>query len=318
VVRRAEVSIPIFGAAGDDAGLAQAYRLLAWARGTACRYAEAAAAAERAVQHARRAGDERQRTLAASQYAVAALYGPQPVLEAIERCEEIVEQVADDRRSRGLVLGLLGCLEAMRGDFERARELCSHGRATLQDLGRNVVAASTSQDSCTVEMLAGDPGAAERDLRRDFEALTEMGEAYLLSTIAGELARAVYAQDRLEEADELSRVAEQFSASDDVTSQALWRSVRAKVLARRGDVSVATALAQEAVALLRKTDALVRQADALADEAEVLRLLGREDAAHGPLEEAIQLFERKGNVVALERTRSALGLLPQRSAAARA
>ena len=315
VVRRAEVSIPVFEAAGDDAGLAQAYRLLAWAHGTACRYDAAAAAAERAVEHARLAGDERQRTHAASQYAVAAVEGPKPVLEAIERCEEIVEQVTDDRRSCGTVMGHLGCLEAMRGRFDRARELCSTGRLLLQDTGLNVVAASRSQDSCIVEMLAGDPAAAERDLRRDFDALTEMGEAYLLSTIAGELARAVYVQGRIGEAEELSRIAEQFSAADDVTSQALWRSVRAKALALRGDPDSALGLAEEAVALLRVTDALVRQADALVDEAEVLGLLGRGAEARERLQEAIRLFERKGNFVAAEQARSALGLLPATAAA---
>ena len=317
VVRRAELSIPVFEAAGDDAGLAQACRLLAWAHGTACRYGEAAAAAERAVEHARLAGDERQRTHAASQYAVAAVEGPKPVLEAIERCEEIIQQVTEDRRSYGTVMGHLGCLEAMRGDFDRARELCSRGRLMLQDMGLNVVAASRSQDSCIVEMLAGDPAAAERDLRRDFDALTEMGEAYLLSTIAGELARAVYVQGRAEEAEELSRIAEQFSAADDVTSQALWRSVRAKALALRGDSDLALELAREAVALLRATDALVRQADALVDEAEVLGLLGHGAAARERLHEAIRLFERKGNVVAAGKARSALELLPATAAATR-
>jgi class 3 adenylate cyclase/tetratricopeptide (TPR) repeat protein len=308
VVRRAETAIPVFREGGDDAGLALAYRLLAWAHGTACRYGDATAAAERAIEHATRAGDERQRNRAATQYAIAALYGPLPVSEAIARCEEIIEEVRDDHRSRGLVLGLLGCLEAMRGDFERARTLCSDGRAFLQELGRSVVAASTSQDSCTVEMLAGDPAAAERDLRRDYEALTEMGEAYLLSTIAGELARAVYAQDRLDEAVELTRLAEQYSAPDDVTSQALWRSVRAKVLARRGEADEALPLAREAVTMLRTTDALVWQGNALADEAEVLRLLDRDaPVARSLLDEALELFERKGNVVAAGRLVEDLG-----------
>jgi class 3 adenylate cyclase/tetratricopeptide (TPR) repeat protein len=314
-VRRAEASIPVFRAEGDDRGLAQAYRLLAWAHGTAGRYGDAAAAAELAVEHARLAGDERQRAHAVCQYAVAAVEGPKPVLEAIERCEEIVRQVTDDRRAHGSVLGHLGSLEAMRGNFDRARELCVRGRTMLEELGRSVVAASRSQDSCIVEMLAGDPAAAERALRRDFVALTEMGEAYLLSTIAGELARAVYAQDRTDEAEDLSRVAEQFSAADDVTSQALWRSVRAKILALRGDSRTALALVRESVALLRTTDALIRQADALADEAEVLRLLGRGDASRAPLAEAIELLERKGNVVGAEQARSAQRLLPAAAAA---
>ena len=308
VVRRAEAAIPVFREGSDDAGLALSYRLLAWAQGTACRYGDATASAERAIEHASRAGDERQRNRAATQYAIAALYGPLPVPEAIARCEEIIEEVRDDHRSRGLVLGLLGCLEAMRGDFERARTLCSDGRAFLQELGRSVVAASTSQDSCTVEMLAGDPAAAERDLRRDYDALTEMGEAYLLSTIAGELARAVYAQGRLDEADELTRLAEQYSAPDDVTSQALWRSVRAKVLARRSEPDGALPLAREAVAMLRTTDALVWQGNALADEAEVLRLLDGDPATiRARLDEALELFERKGNVVAVGNLVDGLG-----------
>ena len=81
--------------------------------------------------------------------------------------------------------------------------------------------------SCRVELLAGDPASAERELRRDFDELSEMGERYFLSTAAGELARAVYAQGRYAEAEELTRVAEELSADDDVTSQACGaRSVR--------------------------------------------------------------------------------------------
>ena len=56
VVRRAEAAIPVFREGGDDAGLALAYRLLAWARGTACRYGDATAAAERAIEHAEPCG----------------------------------------------------------------------------------------------------------------------------------------------------------------------------------------------------------------------------------------------------------------------
>ena len=108
----------------------------------------------------------------------------------------------------------------------------------------------------------------------------------------------MYAQDRLDEADELARLAEQYSAPDDVTSQALWRSVRAKVLARRGETEGALPLAREAVKMLRTTDALVWQGNALADEAEVLRLLDRDTpAVRRLLDEALELFERKGAVV---------------------
>ena len=94
-----------------------------------------------------------------------------------------------------------------------------------------------------------------------------------------------YAQGRYAEAEELTRLAEDLSAADDLTSQALWRSVRAKALAQRGLGRQAEACAREAVDLLRDTDTLVLQADALEDLAEVLALGGTDDG-RDHLEEA--------------------------------
>jgi tetratricopeptide (TPR) repeat protein len=205
-------------------------------------------------------------------------------------------------------MSLLSRLKAMRGDFAVARDLYGHARLMLADLGRSVVAASTSLQSCGVEMLAGDPAAAERELRRDFAELEEMGERYFLSTAAGELARAVYAQGRYAEAEELSRTAEELSADDDLTSQALWRSVRAKALARRGLGCEAEKLAREAVELLRGTDAWVVQADALEELAEVLALGGTDDG-RAQLQEALDLLERKDDVVSAARVRTSLRAL---------
>jgi tetratricopeptide (TPR) repeat protein len=309
VVSEAQTAIPIFEAAGDHENLAMAWRLLAWAHGTRCRYEEATKAAERAVDEARMAGDHRQRRRAASQHAVATLYGPMLVEEAIARCEAIAEEASGDRRTVGLVMSLLARLEAMRGNFEEARRLYTTARLTLEEMGRSVVACSTALDSCGVEMLAGDPAAAERELRRDYEALTGMGERYLLSTLAGELARAVYAQGRYDEAFELTQTAEELSAEDDITSQALWRVIRGKVLARRGLTGDATALATEAVELLRQTDASVVRDEGLVDVAEVMSLSGDDAAARDYLDEALNLFERKGNRVAAEAARVSLAAL---------
>jgi class 3 adenylate cyclase/tetratricopeptide (TPR) repeat protein len=308
IVLEAARSLPVLEAADDHVELARALRMLTWAHGTACQYGEAAAAARRAMEHAARGEDERQRQHAASQYAIAALYGPTPVPEAIERCESIVAEAAEDRRTQGLVMSLLSGLRAMQGEFEAARDLYTRARLMLEELGRSVVAASTSQQSCRVELLARDPAAAERELRRDFEELEEMGERYFLSTAAGELARAVYAQGRYDEAEELTRVAEELSADDDLTSQALWRSVRAKTLARRTLDGSAEELAREAVGLLEGTDALILQADALEDQAEVFTLVGSH-GARDSLGEALGRLERKEDVVSIERVRASLRAL---------
>ena len=305
MVAEADRSLPLLESAGDHVELARALRMLAWAHGTACRYGHAAAAAQLAMEHASLGDDERQRQHAAVSYATAALLGATPVPEAIERCESIVTEALDDRRTQGIVMSLLSELRAMQGDFATARDLYTRARLMLEEFGRSVVAASTSQQSCRVELLARDPAAAERELRRDFEELEEMGERYFLSTAAGELARAVYAQGRYAEAEELTRLAEELSADDDVTSQALWRSVRAKALAQRGLGGQADELAREAVELLDGTDALILQADALEDMAEVLELSGG-DGARACLHEALDRYERKEDVVSVVRVRASL------------
>jgi class 3 adenylate cyclase/tetratricopeptide (TPR) repeat protein len=308
MVAEADRGLPLLEAAGDHVELARALRQLAWAHGTACQYGRTAAAAQLAMKHAALGGDERQRQHAASQYAIAALYGPTPVPEAIERCESIVAEALEDRRTQAIVMSLLSELRAMQGDFAAARDLYTRARLMLEEFGRSVVAASTSLQSCGVEMLAEDPAGAERELRRDFAELSEMGERYFLSTAAGELARAVYAQGRYAEAEELTRLAEDLSAADDLTSQALWRSVRAKALAQRGLGRQAEACAREAVDLLRDTDTLVLQADALEDLAEVLALGGTDDGREH-LEEALRLLQSKDNIVSAERVRASLRAL---------
>src|SRR5262245_66110157 len=145
-------------------------------------------------------------------------------------------------------------------------------------------------------MRPANASGAERDLRLDYDALTEIGETYLRSTVAGYLAAAVYAQGRFDEALELSRTAEELAADDDVTSQAFWRSVRAKVEPRSGRLADALPLADTAVEVLRRTDDLVALARVLVDRAEVLAA-DRPDDARASLREALELLERKENVV---------------------
>jgi class 3 adenylate cyclase/tetratricopeptide (TPR) repeat protein len=309
-VRWGQSVLPVFERVGDDAGLAATYRLLAWAHGTVCRFGEVASAAERAVWHAERAGDERQRRHAASQYAIAACWGPIPVPEAIAQCKDILERSHGDRRTVGLVKNLLGRLEAMRGDFPRARRLAREARNTLEDMGKSVVTASTSLESSGIELLAGDAGAAERHLRRDYVALEEMGERYLLlPTVAAELAHALAELGRYDEAERYTGLAEELVAEDDREAQALWRRVRARILARRGEIEAALELAHEAADLLRGTDALVARADSLVVLSEIATAAGRSGEAHAVGEEALGLYEQKEDVVSAEKTRGLIARL---------
>jgi class 3 adenylate cyclase/tetratricopeptide (TPR) repeat protein len=288
----------------DDAMLATIWRLLAWAHGTSGRYGLATGAAERAMEHARRVNDGRQIRLAAVHYALAALHGPTPVPEAIARLEEIASEAQGDRRTQGVVTSTLAVLLAMRGDFERARRLAAESQALLTDLGSTVSGAAMSLETAWVERLAGDLPAAERQLRRDYESLSELGERYFLSTVAGEIARVMYAQGRPDEAEQMSKYTHELADADDIASQTLWRTVQAKVMARKGNCAGALVLVGEAIDLLKDTDAVSAQAETLADLAEVLRHAGRRGEAEEMLEAAVALFEEKGNLVAAEAVRA--------------
>jgi tetratricopeptide (TPR) repeat protein len=192
----------------------------------------------------------------------------------------------------------------MHGDFDRARRLSAEARALLAELGPTVAGASTSLEASRVESLAGDLPAAELALRRDYDALAELGERYLLSTVAGELARVLYAQGRLDEAETCSRHAQELADPDDIASTTLWRTVQAKVLAHKGNRDAALILIGEGgrspqAHRLRS----FAQAETLVDLAEVLRLSGRRREADDVLEGAVELFKAKGNVAAVEALR---------------
>jgi Flp pilus assembly protein TadD len=91
-------------------------------------------------------------------------------------------------------------------------------------------------------------------------------------------------------------------ASDDALTQTLSRQVRAKVLAARGRHAEAEKVAREAIALAGATDLLNVQADAHSDLADVLALGGKTDQAGTALGQALERYERKGNIVMAERT----------------
>ncbi len=310
VQREAERAIPTLEALDAHAELAKAWQLLGFVHGSVLRYGEAANAVQQAAEHARLAGDTRQEARNASAYLFAALNGPTPVEEVVDRCEGLLTQGLANRQAEALVLRSLAHLCAMRGDFARGRELYTRARELLNDLGLAVFAASISIQSSSVEMLAADPAAAERELQRDTETLSGLGEKYLLPVLTGLLAQSVQAQGRSAEAAEISRIAEELAAEDDVEAQAVWRAVRAKVLAEAGEYKDAERLAREAVELLRETEATVKLADTLLDLAEVLISAGQVRAGQAALEEGSRLHEAKGNLVAQSRAQALLDELP--------
>jgi class 3 adenylate cyclase len=303
MVELVEHEIPELEAMGDDRALARAFRLLTYVHWTSARFGDAAAAAERAIRHATAAGDEVTARRFLGSLAMSALYGPMSVPDAIATCEEVLARAEGDRKARALAGVTIGQLEAMRGDFERARLLYRRSRASLEEFGYLLPAALTSLASSVIELLAGDLTAAESELRTDYQRLEEMGERNYISTTAGLLADVLYRQGRYDKSAEFAGVCKQLASPDDVASQFLWRCVQGKLSARQGTIDEAESLLSAATALIETSDQLDLQGNGLLDFAEVRELAGAPADAAALSERAAELFERKGNVVSALRAR---------------
>jgi class 3 adenylate cyclase/tetratricopeptide (TPR) repeat protein len=304
VEQAADDALAVFERRGDELGQSRAWCLKAavdWIHG---QVAAADDCWRRAAVHADRGGAERELFDILDWRVSAALYGPTPVDEAIERCASIGERVRRSPVAYAETLYPLAALHAMRGEIEVGRSLLADG-PELDEPSR-VYSIGLAQPEALLELLAGRPDVAEERLRTALGTLESMGEKALLSSTAAMLAQALYEQGRLEDAEAAARVSRQNAAGEDVSAQIVWRGVQAKVLARRGETYDADALAREAVEIAAGTDFLTYHADALLDLAEVLGAAGRADAARDAARSALKLYEEKGNLVSAERARRRL------------
>src|SRR5262245_5011445 len=288
---------------GDDFSLAQAWILVGRIESFDGALRKAEEAWHQALSYAERGGYAAERAECIGWLLIAALFGPLPANEGIERCKHFHDAAGEDATIRAWCQVERSELEAMQERFELARELLTNGRTALHELGLNVYAANAAQEAFFVEMLAGDPTAAVRALEESYEALDRMGERSFLSTIAGLLAQALYELGEYDEAEAYSQASADAAAAGDLLSQALWRSSLAKIRARRGELERAEHLVREALQIVERTDFLNDQGNVFLDLAEVLSLAGRRGEARTAAENAASRFEAKANLPSFERAR---------------
>ena len=308
--RDVERAIPVFEEVDDHLGLARSWRLLGLMDVTRGQWASAGEAMDRAAAHARSGGDRREELESLCWLPLPLFLGPLPADQGLARCQEIIERAEGDNRVEANVLLIRGTLEAMRGDVGQARQTHAQARSIYEDLGlRFWIAGPLVQFRGWVELLAGDPAAAEQELRAGYEALQHMGESSWLSTVAGFLGQSRLAQGDLDEAERFAVIGNETAGAEDVYSQVVARGVRTRVLCRRGEIAEAEALGQEAVTLAAATDCLHLHGDALLDLAEA-RLHGQGAAAAAALaDDALRLYLKKGNELAAGRLRAQLSNL---------
>ncbi len=297
----ADRAAEVFADLGDDPGSSQAASLRAHAHFIECRIAAMESALAEALVYAERSGDRRRVLFLLTALGRAALVGPTPAVHAVDRCQSLKEQGGGDRALEAVLSSVLAYLVAMQGRFDDARELAAQSHSILEESGLTVLHGGGRTYSGAIELLAGDPAAAERELRAGLATLDAIGEKGNLSTVAAYLAEALAMQEKDEEALAYTSLSERAASELDVTSHVAWRAARASVEARAGAFREAERLAREAVSKAAGTDYVNLHGDALARLADVLRLEGREDEAAAAAVEAAALYEAKGNVVAARR-----------------
>jgi predicted ATPase/class 3 adenylate cyclase len=303
----AQRALAAFEAANDDRGLGKAWALLGLVHLERAQFAAAGEAYEQAARHAGRAGDRRDELESLSWVPLAIWGGSTPAGEALARCREIRERAEGDAKVAAATYAAEAALLAGLGSLAEARRAIADAKGLVEEAALTQwLGGPVSQLAGWVELLAGNPSAAERELRRGYEILTGIGELSWLSTLAAILAEAVYAQGRDAEAAELASASEDSAGAADAYSHALLRAVRAKVLARMGDRAAAEALAHEAVERADETDFLQLRWHTRMARAEVLHAAGRADAARADLLEAAELAGQKGCLVVVEQARAVL------------
>jgi tetratricopeptide (TPR) repeat protein len=282
----------VFEGAGDERGMSRALRALGDVDYRAGRIGARDRTMERALDHARKAGDAREQAEIYFTLSVDMVQGTTPTSEGIRRCEEVLADEGKNRTIAGYMFHTLAHLRAMQGEFVEALNLSDRFRAILRENGAMASFWFFAELPFAIKMLAGEPHEALEILSEAFERREEMGEANPI--LAGLLSQALYATGQFEEA---KRKAELGIAGDVPSMRELARTVYAQVLAREGHLTEAEDEARDAVAFFEGTELLTYHATALMHLGDVLHLADKLEDAASIVEVAIDLFDRKGDIV---------------------
>jgi tetratricopeptide (TPR) repeat protein len=235
-------------------------------------------------------------------------WGATPADEGVRLCNEWMAS-SPSKRLEAIALLVRGTQRAALKQTDEARADVMAGRELLRDLGDQIWWAGSSMLSAEMELLAGNAARAYEMLAEGRERLAESSETGYFATVVGLQAQAAVELGREDEALELAAETARVAATDDFEPHVRHRLVRARVLARRGDLDQADELLLEAVALIEPTDYVILHLDVAFARAEVDHLAGRTEAEREVLENALPIAERKRNMVAMERMQARLAEL---------
>ena len=304
-----EAATAILDAEGDLEGLAEAWRLTGMARFWLGESPADQEACERAMSYARQCGHPRVEIQAGRQLVGTLRLLPIPADAAIARAEQLLQIADGEPWAEADILDPLSVIYAYAGRFAEAREAIARAQSVYGRPAAKITWALGAFRAGEIELIAGDPSAAERHLREAYEAYRAMGERGFLSSVAGWLAEALYAQGRLDEAQQMTEEGQAAASPADIDAQARWRAARAKVLARNGQFPAARTLLDEAEALVSPTSWAMLQAEILMARAEVDRLAGAPEQAEASLRTALRISQDRHATPLADQAAAALASL---------
>jgi predicted ATPase len=266
-------------------------------------------ALERAMAYARQSGNHRSYTLASTWLGATLMELPVPADAAIDRAEQLLQAAYGDPWAEAHLSLPLSLLYAYAGRFAEARAAIARSRSMYVASEAKLTLAESANPAGQIELLAGDPASAERYWREGYEICRAMGERGYLSSFAGLLAEALYAQGHLDQAQQMTEEAQAAATPGDIDAQARWRATRAKVLARGGHFPAARTLLDEAAALVSPTSWAALQAEILMAKAEVDRLAGARDQAAVSLRAALRISQDRHAAPLVDQAKAALASL---------
>jgi len=297
----AERALDVFSTSGDHARAAQACYVLGIVRDRQGATRKLEEVTRLGLAHADRSGRLREEVGPRWNLARAVRAGETPVRDAVRTCQEIINR---RRMFHPGVLCELATLHAMEGAFDEARSMIVRARRDMVErwrFRRPLMWAARS--SAAVQTLAGDIEGSERELRAALEMALNFRERDPVSKIAAGLSRVLFVRGRSKEADGFATMSKEYAPVEGLAAQALWRAAKARVMASRGDHLEAERLAREAVSLASVETPNLR-ADLLVDLAEVLLWAKQPAKAEPVIAQAIELYERKGNLISAARARA--------------
>jgi class 3 adenylate cyclase/tetratricopeptide (TPR) repeat protein len=280
----------------DHPVLARAWRFVAMVHDLRGQMTEDAKARERALLHARLAGEVALEALLARTRAPFFVWGPGRVDEGLRYTDELVDRLGHVPQVREFGVHVRAHLLARLGQFDGVVDGIQEYRRRIRELGNERDYADTADCVWDVCYWAGTWAIGEAAVREALAINERLGVRDRVPDYANSLGLAAYLMGRLDEAEHQSEEAERVTTTDDPINGAAWRIVRAQVLAARGDLDAAEELARQAVEVAARTDFIETTAAAWLALAGILGESGNAEASSAAAE-ALALYERKGNLV---------------------